>query len=178
MSLLDYLGDLPNGRSGAASASVSEQIQQLLGAKGLTANGNRSAAAGGAGLASVHITPAAQQAAADAADAKKDPLALANSLRTALDGQKTAGKGIDMSGYSRRALAIVALDESGKFSHAEEAAAKAQLRARDRASALALIGGGDLTAASLKSYNQQLLAARNAMSTEEAKLRDGNPKLR
>ncbi len=84
------------------------------------------------------ISPAARRASAQIADAKKDFTALAKEVRATLDAQyKSAGKTATpkLDELSGRALAAVALNQSGGFSRTEVSAAKAALQSRDRESA-------------------------------------------
>jgi hypothetical protein len=178
MSLFSLL----NGSSQASTASSGSTMSALL------AKIEAQKAASGSTITSspttdgksptVNITVSAQRAAAEAADAKKDAKALVAELRKTFDQADKDGKTADMSRLSGRGLALVALNQDGGFSRGEVSAAKAELRGRDRASALALISGGELTSTTLITYNKQLLAERASMSAEERALRDVNPKLR
>lgn len=123
----------------------------------------------------VKITLDALRANADKEDADTAAGTLSETIRKALD---KGGTNAALGGYSGRALAVMALNEDGSFSKAEIAAAKAELRERDRASAIAFLNGGNVTAASLKAYSQQMLAAHQQMSAEERLLRDNDPNLR
>ncbi|GEM_PF-1201389 len=177
MSLFDYLNNDPLGSSAAASTSAQtalllQQVQARLGDTNTTAAGTTT---GTSGLSSVLITLGAQRAATAAADARKDAGTLAEEIRATLDGK--GGQSTGMAGMSGRALALVALNEDGRFSKLEVAAARAELRERDRAAAAAFLSAGDVTAASLKSFSQQILAARETMSAEERLLRERDPAL-
>ncbi|OJY63546.1 MAG: hypothetical protein BGP16_01275 [Sphingobium sp. 66-54] len=130
---------------------------------------------------SVLITLQARRAAAEKDDAGKAAPALATELRTALDSAYAAAgerHSADLTALSGRALAVIALNESGQFSRAEIAAAKTELRGRDRQAVLTQISENGLTASSLAAYLQQATDARTAMSAEERALRDVNPALR
>ena len=100
---------------------------------------------------------------------------LAKELRTKLD---KGGADADMSHFSGRGLAIIALNQDGTFSREEVYAAKSELRERDRQSAITFLNSGELTSTSLKAYTQQLLASRQSQSGEEQQLRDIDPNLR
>jgi len=155
------------------------QIEAQKAASGTTTKtGETSNSTGSSTSSSVSITVDAQRAASEAKDAKKDASALVAELRKAFDEAYGKGDAPDTGELSGRALALVATNEGGGFSRAEVAAAKAELRDRDRASALAVISSGDLTSSTLITYNKELLAQRAAMSPEERALRDANPKLR
>lgn len=181
MSLFDYLNSDPTSSTSSASSAasqISQLLQQAQAKQGVTSTGTTSGTSSAA--STVSITLDALRANATATDAKKNAVTLASEIRATLDEQydgKT-GQSPNMSAFSGRALAIVALNDDGSFSKAEVAAAKAELRERDRASALAFLNSGDLTASSLKTYSQQLLSARNSMSEEERALRDIDPNLR
>jgi len=136
---------------------------------------------GAATESSVQITLQARRAAAEQDDADKSAPALAAALRGALDAAYAAvgeRHSADLTALSGRALAIMAQGETGGFSRAESAAAKMELRERDRQAVLAQINAGGLTASSLGAYLKQSVSARATMSTEERSLRDGNPGLR
>jgi len=176
MSLFDYLGYESLGASAAASAQTQAALLlQQAQARQEEATGSASAK-GSPSLSSVLITQDAQRAATAAADAKKDAAVLAGEIRDALDGKGERPTG--MTAMSGRALAIVALNDDGRFSKLEVAAARAELRERDRAAAAAFLSSGEVTAASLKTFSQQLLAAREGMSAEERLLRQNDPALR
>ena len=186
MSLFDYLNNdsLSSVSSSSSSSQISLLLQQAQAKQGIVVPAKVETAAETSSTAtsnqsSVSITLAAQRANASATDAKKDAATLAEEVRAALDEHYAdGGKSPSVSAFSARALALVALNEDGSFSKAEVAAAKSELRERDRLSALSFINSGELTAASLKSYSQQVLAAREGMSKEERLLRDSDPHLR
>lgn len=190
MSLFDYLNsDSSSATSSVSSIStqISALLQQAQAQQGIvvpaatkTADESTATSASSSSQSSVVITTDAQRANATATDAKADAETLAAQIRATLDGQYAGrtNKTANMTAFSARALALVALNDDGKFSRAEVAAAKMELRERDRASALTFLNSGDLTASSLKAYSQQLLAARNAMSKEEQTLRDIDPNFR
>lgn len=174
-SLLNGTSNATTSSSVSSNSTMSALLAQIETQKAATgAKTDRSA--GNAG--SVSITLGAQRAAAEAKDMKKDASALATELRKTFDEAYKKGDAPDTSELSGRALALVALNGDGSFSRAEVAAAKAELRDRDRASALAIINAGELTSATLITYNKDLLAQRASMSPEERALRDANPKLR
>lgn len=176
MSLFDYLN---NDSSKSSTSSAASLLQQVAAQRGITVPASTLNALGGdspstASASSVQISVGAQRASAETDDAKKDAAKVASEARAALDKN---GNGA-MGAMSGRALAIVALDDDGKFSRAEVLAAKAELRERDRQSVLTFFNSGELTASSLKTFGQQLLAARQAMSSEEQALRASDPNLR
>lgn len=175
MSLFSILNN-DTATSTTTSSSTSAQVAkaiQVLAAK----NAAKSAAATGSTAQSgVSITIEAKRAANAKADAAKTPAALTTELRKAFDA---AGKdSANLTALSGRALATVALNEDGQFSRTEIAAAKLELRARDRQSALTMIASGPLTSASLTTYTTNLLATRESMSAEEQQLRQTNQTLR
>ncbi len=179
MSLFSYLNTDSFGSS-PASTQIAKALQTIAEKNAATA-----VAAGtqtqSAGSSSVLITLQAQRAAAEKEDAGKTAQTLTTELRTHIDADnKKAGKkdNADLTAMSGRALATIALNESGQFSRTEIAAAKLEMRTRDRLSVVAQINSGGLTSASLAAYTQQLTASRATMSAEERGLRDANPNLR
>ncbi|HWJ71262.1 MAG TPA: hypothetical protein VNS79_14560 [Sphingobium sp.] len=129
----------------------------------------------------MQITLQARRVAAEKDDAGKSVSTLAAALRGALDAAYAAvgeRHSADLTALGGRALAVIALNETGQFSRAEIAAAKSELRGRDRQAVLAQINEGGLTASSLGAYLTQSVSARATMSAEERSLRDGNPALR
>lgn len=177
MSLIDYLASsLPE------TSTINPQVTQALQAASTKTSGNASGTAGVTGIASdLLITVTAKRKAAASADADKDAAALATDLRASLDTQyAAAGKGdsADLTVLSGRALAIMAQGGQGGFSRTEAAAAKQELRERDRQAAVEAMSSAPLTAASLRTFTQTLLAERDAMSAEERALREADPSLR
>ena len=176
MSLFSYLNvdssdslliNLKKAQSAATESKVTTSIAEST---SRTAN-----------TSSVLITVAARRAAAEKDDAGKAASAFAGELRTTLDdAYATAGErhSADLTALSGRALAVIALNEDGQFSRAEIAAAKTELRGRDRQAVLTQISENGLTASSLAAYLQQATDARSTMSAEERNLRDANPSLR
>lgn len=113
--------------------------------------------------------PAARRASAQIADAKKDFTALSKEVRATLDAQyKSAGKTATpkLDELSGRALAAIALNQTGGFSRTEVSAAKAALQSRERESATGAIKGGSFAA-----YSQTLVTQYDAMSSEERQAR-------
>lgn len=180
MSLFSILNGTSSSSSTVSTSSTMStllaQIEAQKAASGTTTKTGETSSTGSS--SSVSITVDAQRAASEAKDAKKDASALVAELRKAFDEAYGKGDTPDTGELSGRALALVATNEGGGFSRAEVAAAKAELRDRDRASALAVISSGDLTSSTLITYNKDLLAQRASMSPEERALRDANPKLR
>jgi hypothetical protein len=178
MSLFSYLNNDSYGSSSVGSQAALALQQALVKAGKAQAPGSK---AGTTGQPTTSITIEAKRAAAAKADAGKDALALKTELRTSFDKQyeKNGEKNsADLTALSGRALAVIALDDGQTFSRAELAAAKLELRTRDRQLAMAAIGSGGLTAATLTSYLSDLTASREAMSSEEQQLRSANPNLR
>jgi hypothetical protein len=176
MSLFDYL----NNDSSNSTSSTASLLQQIAAQRGislpsstLNALGKETAATSDSS-SSVQISIGAQRASAETDDAKKDRAKVTSDARASLDKDGVSATGA-MSG---RALAIVGLNEDGTFSRAEVHAAKAQLRERDRQSVLTFFNSGELSASSLKTFGQQLLAARQSLSAEEQALRASDPNLR
>ena len=177
MSLWSYLNADSSGSS--VSAQVAQAMRTIAAArdKATGASGTTS----GAATAPVSITIEAKRAAAAKEDAGKTAADLAEEVRASLDKQYAAAgqkNSADLTTLSGRALATIALNETALFSPSEIAAAKQELRARDRQSMLSIISSGPLTAASLATYSQDMLAARDLMSAEEKQLRAIDPKLR
>ena len=176
MSLFDYLNNDPSN----STSSTTSLLQQIAAQRGITvptstlnALANETTTTS-SNASSVQISIGAQRASAETDDAKKDRAKLTGEARAALDKNSVSAAGA-MSG---RALAIVGLNEDGSFSRAEVDAAKAELRDRDRQSVLSFFNSGELSASSLKTFGQQLLAARQSMSAEEQSLRASDPNLR
>lgn len=179
MSLFSILNNFDSqSASSTSSWNSTSLLQQITALQSSGSSAGTTTASSTSALPAVLITMQAQRAAADAADAKQDATALADNLHKAFAAAKTAKKTLDLTSQSGRALSLVALNQDGSFSTAQVAQAKTELRNRDRASAMALISGGALTADSLATYSKTLLAARQSMSSEERQLRDADPKLR
>jgi hypothetical protein len=177
MSLFDYLNNDPSN----STSSTTSLLQQIAAQRGITvpsstlnALANETTTTASSNASSVQISIGAQRASAETDDAKKDRAKVTSEARTALDKNGVSAMGA-MSG---RALAIVGLNEDGTFSRAEVDGAKAELRERDRQSVLSFFNSGELSASSLKTFGQQLLAARQSMSAEEQSLRANDPNLR
>lgn len=165
----------------ASSSPVNVQVMQAMQSVGdrEAVPADRAAPSAVKG-SSVQITLQASRIAAEKEDADKSAAALAETLRGALDtAYAVAGErhSADLTALSSRALAVMALNEAAEFSRAESAAAKMELRGRDRQAVLAQIAEGGLTASSLAAYLNQSVSARATMSAEERSLRDGNPAL-
>ena len=177
MSLISYL-NTDSSASSTASPLVSQALRTIADKQAEIA---AQEASSGKPASSVIITLAGRRIAAEEADRGKLPATLASETRTAFDADdQAAGKAnsADLTALSGRALALVALDESGQFTKSEMAAAKTELRARDRQALIAQMSSTPLTAASLRDYSRQLLTTRDAMGAEERQLRDSNPALR
>lgn len=122
------------------------------------------------------ISPAARRASAQIADAKKDFTALSKEVRATLDAQyKSAGKTATpkLDELSGRALAAIALNQTGGFSRTEVSAAKAALQSREREIATGAIKGGSFAA-----YSQTLVTQYDAMSSEERQARGWSERTR
>lgn len=125
------------------------------------------------GSGSATISSAARIAAAEAADNKKDFTALSTEVRSTLDAQyaaaRTAGTGekADLSEMSGRALAAIALNKAGTFSNREIAAARLEMRGRERADFSSQIGSGSGISA-LAAYNQQIVTQYDDMSSDDS----------
>lgn len=175
MSLFSYLN---TDSSEALSMTVQKALAATRTKASATAADTGSTASSGS---SVLITLQARRAAAEKEDAGKTASALASELRATFDAAYAAAgeqHSADLTALSGRALAVIALNESGQFSRAEIAAAKTELRGRDRQAVLTQISENGLTASSLGAYLQQATDARTTMSAEERSLRDANPSLR
>lgn len=178
MSLFSYLNTDSFGSS-PASPQIAKALQTIAEKTATTTSSSGSKAQSTSN--SVLITLQAQRAAAEKEDAGKTADVLRTELRTQIDADnKKAGKkdSADLTAMSGRALATIALNESGQFSRTEIAAAKLEMRTRDRLTLVAQISSGPLTSSSLAAYTQQLTASRATMSAEERGLRDANPNLR
>lgn len=184
MSLFSYLNADPSGTSSANS-----QIAQVLQQAKARATGSKAASTGTSSTTSgakpaqvqVQVTLEARRLAAAKADAGKSAATLAGEMRKWLDASyAAAGKknSADLTALSGRALAVIALNSSGQFSRAEIAAAKTELRERDRAALVDQMNSTALTSSTVASYRQSLLASRATMSAEEQKLRAISPNLR
>ncbi|MBT2187683.1 hypothetical protein [Sphingobium nicotianae] len=180
MSLFSILSS-PDTSTSSLSSSSNLQIQQALQALAAKQAAQTGTTGSDGAQSAVSITIEAKRAANAKADAGVDAAMLAKSLRADLDAQyKAAGKKdtADLTTLSGRALATMALNQSGTFSKTEAAAAKLELRTRDRQSAIAMLSSGTLTAASLQTYTTNLMATRATMSAEEQQLRQADPSLR
>lgn len=185
MSLISYLNSDSLGSS-STNPQVAQALQTIAAKKASATATDTSATTTTKpgtkpGGSSVNITVQARRAAAEKADAGKTAADLSAELRKSLDADyAAAGKknSSNLTAQSGRALATIALNESGQFSKSEIAAAKLELRARDRQSILAEINAGPLTAATLAAYSKQMMGARASMSVEERNLRDANPNIR
>jgi hypothetical protein len=165
----------------STTSSTSPQVAQAMQTLARAQEKVSETAATGTNQASVSITIDARRAAAEKADAGKSAVALADELRASFDKQYAAASkrdSADLSAMSGRALATITLNETGQFRKVEIAAAKLELRSRDRQSALTMLASGPLTSASLATYTRGLLAARDEMSAEEQRLRVIDPDLR
>lgn len=170
MSLFSILN---NDSSSTSSTSSLTQLLQTLQTQSSTSSTTSTSSSSQSG---VSISVEAQRTANAEEDASKTAEELANEMRSMFD---EAGKdSADLTTLSGRALATVALNESGQFSRSEIAAAKLELRTRDRQDAVSMFAEGTLTSASLATYTNDLLAARESMSAEERQLRETNPDLR
>lgn len=172
MSLFSYMN--LTGSTSAATSSLGALYGSALEQLTATAGSSAAVQAGSGGSASgVTISSAAAIAAAAKADRDKDGATLAADLRKALDDQYAAsGRATpDLSEQSPRALATIILNESGSFSRSEVLHAKAELRARDRATFLAATAS-DFSLSSLEAYQTARLTSRSAMSVEERTVRD------
>ncbi|BAK67117.1 hypothetical protein SLG_24420 [Sphingobium sp. SYK-6] len=181
MSLIAYLGTDTSGSSGTLSPTALSVQQTIARVTSGTGKSGASGASGASGTSQVLITIQARRAAAEKADAGKDGAALAGEMRKGLDeaygaaGRKDTA---DLTALSGRALAIIALGEGNGFSKTEAAAAKLELRARDRQSLIQHMTATPLTAASLTAFQNERLAAQALMSAEEQQLREASPALR
>ncbi|PVE59669.1 hypothetical protein DC429_04565 [Arthrobacter sp. TPD3018] len=122
------------------------------------------------------ISLPARRAAAQIADATKDFTALSKEVRATLNAQyKSAGKTATpkLDELSGRALAAIALNQTGGFSRIEVSAAKAALQSRERESATGAIHGGSFAA-----YSQTLVTQYDAMSSEERQARGWSERTR
>ena len=118
----------------------------------------------------VSISSAAKVAAAEAADNAKAFATVGTETRATIDAQKEAGKSLDLSELSGRALAAMILDKDKQFSAAEKAAAKTELNKRTRDEFVSTVGGS-ATLTTLASYNQLMVKDYDSMSAEEREAR-------
>lgn len=178
MSIISLL----NGTTTTASTSTSDTVAAAIKAARLVKDQPIISTVGGDSATPeqpVIITMAAKRAAATDDDAIKEKTALAAEVRKTIDADNTkAGQkdSADLTPLSARALSIVALDDSGQFSKSEKAAAKLEIRERDRQALISELSGS-VNATSLAAYGRKLIAARATMSTEEVALRKANPDL-
>ncbi len=169
MSLISILrGD--NGQSTSESALLlgTQKMTAARAAATLEAVRKGQSAKGASGT---QITASARQAAAAKADADK-PIAT-----LLAETSKALKSGTLLRDLSNRALAAIALDETGAFSKEQAVAAKSELRGRDRASLVAAIGASGLSAASVATWISAQTEARTTMSSEETALRAQDPRL-
>ncbi|RVT94414.1 hypothetical protein [Sphingomonas crocodyli] len=125
----------------------------------------------------VTISATAKAKAADVADNAKDFATVGKETRATLDAAKKAGKSVDLSELSGRALSAMILDKSDQFSAGEQAAAKKELNQRMRDDVMSTIGGS-ASLTSLANYNQLLISDYDSMSVEEREARGWNAQTR
>lgn len=150
-----------------ASAAVTAAVAKLAQSDAATATTQSASGT------QVTISAAALAAATAKEDNDKDYSVLFKEVRAALDAQYAKGtaKGsADMSEFSGRALAIVALNKEGQFSASESRAAKQALREDTRQSFVSAMGSGDAYSM-IANYSQQLASQYDAMSAEEREAR-------
>ncbi|MGE4411366.1 MAG: hypothetical protein AB7D33_12445 [Sphingobium sp.] len=170
MSIFSYLNS--SGTSSSLSGLYSSPLQQLLGTTDSATTSVAGSKATSSSSSGVVISKAAAIASAAKADASKGAAELASDIRAALDShyEESGGRVADMSEMSPRALATVILNKEGGFSRAEVAAAKIEMKARDRDALENVIASG-FSLASLQSYQAQQLVDRAGMSVEEISAR-------
>lgn len=163
MSLLSLLNTATSSASYASTTSAALQ-KSIDAASASTANASTYAATS-TGLT---ISKSAKIAAAEATDNKKEFAALSANVRATLDAQYAASsvKEPQFDEMSGRALAAIALNDSGNFSRNEVFAAKTELRERIREVFTDAIGQ-DVGLSGAVSYSKQLISNYDALSQEE-----------
>lgn len=163
MSLLSLLNTATSSTSYASTASTA--LQKVIDAASASTTTASSAAATATG---VTISKSAKIAAAEVADNKKEFAALSSDVRATLDDQYAASgtRQPQFDEMSGRALAAIALNDSGNFSKSEVFAANTELRARIR-EALSGSIGQDVGVSGAVSYSKQLISNYDALSEEE-----------
>jgi hypothetical protein len=175
MSLWSLISNSSTSQSASPyiSPAVSAAMAKLAGEDTTIAAASGSSATDNNG---VSISASAQAAAAEADDNAKDFTDLSNEVRSSLDtlytAEKAAGKPqtANFSNLSGRALSAVVLNQNGKFTAAEQRAAKTALDQQTKDDFASAISGG-VSMSSLSSYSQSLVTQYDAMSPEERQAR-------
>ncbi|MGK2908704.1 MAG: hypothetical protein ACSLE1_02715 [Sphingobium sp.] len=165
MSLISILSTMTSGSSSSGGAITAVQARLAMAQAAVEAQ-----AASSAGAGSPNISPAATLAQANAADKSKDFGVLAADTRATLDAQYKAGSDTPkFDKISGRALAAIVLNEGGKFSRGEQAAARAEIKARER-DVLTIALSSGMSVATLASYGKTLAENYDAKSPEERRV--------
>lgn len=164
MSLLSIISNYTSGSSSTASPAIIAAQARLAIAQA------EKEAAPVTPSSAVQISDAALLAQAGKADRAKDFAVLASEVRATIDKQYAAGADQPkLDPLSGRALAAVALNQNDKFSRQEQAAARAELKSRER-EALAKALSTGMSVANLAGYGKILADRYEAASPEERRV--------
>lgn len=164
MSLFSILSNMTSGSSSASNSAITATQARLALAQGVVEAKSSAATSG------VQISSAAALAQATASDRIKDFAALARETRTALDSQYKAGSDLpELDKISGRALASIVLNEGYQFTRNEQAAARAELKSRERDVMTTALSSG-MSVATLASYGKTLAESYDATSPEERRV--------
>lgn len=166
MSLISILSTMTSGTSSSTGSSAITAAQARL----ALAQAAAEAKSGTASNGGAQISDAAVLAQSHTSDLKKDFGVLAKETRAALDSQyKSGASSPKFDKISGRALASIVLNEGGQFSRGEQAAARAEIQARERSVLTAAFSSG-MSVATLASYGKTLAENYDAKSPEERKV--------
>lgn len=165
MSLISILSNMTSGSSSSNSAITVAQARLAMAQAAAEAQ-----SASSTGTGAPQISPAATLAQANAADKSKDFGLLAADTRAILDAQYKAGSKMPkFDKISGRALAAIVLNEGGRFSRGEQAAARVEIKARERDVLTTALSSG-MSVATLASYGKTLAENYDAKSPEERRV--------
>lgn len=168
MSLISILSTLTSGSSSANGSSVISAAQARLVLA--QAAQEKAETKSNASTGDVQISQAATLAQANKADQTKDFGVLAKEMRATLDSQYKGGStSPDFEKISGRGLASIVLNEGRQFSQEEQAAARAELKGRERNVLTTALSSG-MSVATLASYGKTLEQNYDSKSAEERKV--------
>ncbi|WP_189338321.1 hypothetical protein [Sphingobium sp. SCG-1] len=166
------MSTLTNGSTSTGSSAITATQARLA-----IAQAAKEKAAGNS-ADSATISASGLLAQANQADRAKEFGALAQETRAALDKQYASGKkDAEVNALSGRALASIVLNEGGKFSHEEQAAARSEMKARERDVLTSALSSG-MSVATLASYGKTLAENYDAKSPEERRVLGYTPQTR
>jgi hypothetical protein len=168
MSLWSILNNTTSQTATYGSAQATATMQKLIAAQAKLTTANNATSTN----ASPTISANAQLAALERTDNAKSFDTVSSQTRAALNAQYAAHSrtredgALDLSKLSGRALAAVALNQTGAFSAGEITQAKVELRTRS-IEAYKNVTSGKSGIAALTSYNSWQIARYDAISPEE-----------